>query len=97
MKGLINVILNKAIFYCEILGCKRILLNRNFYWFIKNKIIYKKFKMSIELIDEKNIKMSKMIIDQSRFFFIYFKFIFPHYRSKIIKKEILNINISIFN
>ena len=31
--------LNKIIFYCEIIGCKKIILDKKIFWFIKNKII----------------------------------------------------------
>ena len=31
------IILNKVIFFCEILKCKRIILNKEIYWFIKKK------------------------------------------------------------
>ena len=40
----------RTIFYCEILGCKKIILEKNQNnWFIKNKIIYKKKKMIVEV------------------------------------------------
>jgi len=31
--------LNRLIFYCEIIGCKNIILDKKKFWFIKNKII----------------------------------------------------------
>ena len=34
------ILLNKAIFYCELLGCKRIILNEKFFWYIKSKIFH---------------------------------------------------------
>ena len=36
--GNILVNLNKLIFYCEIIGCKSIILDKNIFWFIKNTI-----------------------------------------------------------
>ena len=36
--------MNNIVFYCEILRCKNIILNSNYYlfeWFLKNEIIYK--------------------------------------------------------
>ena len=32
--------LNNLIFYCEIIGCKNILLNPKYHWYIDNKVIY---------------------------------------------------------
>ena len=84
------ILLNKVIFFCEILGCKRILLNKDFYWFIKNKIIYKKYGMIIEVGDEKDYKNKNIIIDRSHNFFWYFNYINPQFRSEIIKQEILS-------
>jgi hypothetical protein len=34
------MIINKAIYYCEILQCKNIILDNKYYWFIKKKIKY---------------------------------------------------------
>ena len=42
------VALNKLIFYCEIIECKSIILDKNEFWFIKNKIYIPKIKISIE-------------------------------------------------
>ena len=43
------ILINLVIFFCEILGCKKIILDKNWNWFIKNKIIYKKYKMIIDV------------------------------------------------
>ena len=32
------ILINLAIFFCEILGCKKIILDQNWNWFIKHKI-----------------------------------------------------------
>ena len=37
------ILIKKIIFYCQILGCKKIILSNN-NWFIKNKIIIKNIK-----------------------------------------------------
>lgn len=47
--------LNKVMSYCEILGCKYILLNKKYFWFIKNSIILKN-KIEIKLSNRKNLK-----------------------------------------
>lgn len=52
-------LLYKIIFYCQILRCKKIFLDKKKVWFIKNKIINKKYKMIIIPEEEKNIKTSK--------------------------------------
>ena len=84
------ILLHKVIFFCEILGCKRIILNKDIYWFIKNKIIYKKYEMIIEVGDEKDYKNKNIIIDRSSNFFWYLNYIKPQFRSEIIKQEILS-------
>ena len=83
------ILLNKVIFICEILGCKRIILNKDIYWFIKTKIIYKKFKMCIEVGDEKDYIKKNIIIDRSNNFFWFFNYIKPKFRTEILKEEIL--------
>ena len=83
------ILLNKVIFYCEILRCKKIILNKKYNSFIKTKILYKRYKMSIELGNKNNYNYKKIIFDKTNFFFWYFKNIYPPYRNEIIKKEIL--------
>lgn len=68
------LLLNKAIFYCEIIGCKRILLNKRYFWFIKNKIIDNENRMKIKLIDKKVYKTSGLIIDKTLYFFSYINY-----------------------
>ena len=57
------ILLNKAIFFCELLGCKRIILNEKYFWYIKNKIIYKKYNMLIKVGNKNHIKYRGTIID----------------------------------
>ena len=83
------LLLNKAIFFCEFLGCKRIILNENYFWYIKNKIIYKKFNMLIKVGNKKNIKYRGTIIDGTLNFFYYSNYIKPEYRANILKSEII--------
>lgn len=84
------ILLNKAIFYCEILQCKRIILNKNYYWFIRNKIIYSNKKITIEVGEVKYYQnKSKILIDTSDNFFFYEKYIQPEYRMDVIRNEIL--------
>ena len=39
--------MNKILFYCEIIGCKTIILDENIFWFIKNQIIIRKYNNSL--------------------------------------------------
>ena len=82
-------LMNNAIFYCEILGCKRLVFNKKNIWFIKNKIFDKKYKMIIELGDKKNYINKNILFDYSKFMYYYSKFIKPEFKVNILKKEIL--------
>ena len=46
--GNLLVTLNKLLFYCEIIECKSIILDKDEFWFIKNKINIPNNKISIE-------------------------------------------------
>ena len=83
------IILNKVIFYCKIIKCKKILLNKKIYWFIRKKIIIKKYKISIEIANKKDYINRNAIIDKSLFFFEFFNYLYPQYNSEILKNEIL--------
>ena len=82
-------LINNAIFYCEILGCKRLILDKKSNWFIKNRIIDKKYKMSIE-VGEKNDYINKnIIIDYTGFMYFYVDIIKPEFKISLLKSEIL--------
>lgn len=83
------IILNKVIFYCEILGCKRILLDKKYFWYIRNKIINEKYKMVIQTGNDIKYKNSITIIDKSYNFFHYTNIFKPEFSINILKKEIL--------
>ena len=80
--------LNKVIFYCEILGCKRIILHPNYYWYIKNRIYDIDNKMIIESGEESNYKNRGLIIDNTVNFFYYINYIRPEFRVNLLKNEI---------
>jgi hypothetical protein len=84
------ILLNKVIFYCEILRCERIILNKNFYWFIKNKILDKEYNITIEIGEEKNYRNKSVLIDYTYSFFFYFNVFEPRYRPEVLKNELLN-------
>ena len=52
------VILNKLIFYCEIIGCKNIILNKDTYWFIKNNVTINSSNFTISTDDYKKYNNS---------------------------------------
>ena len=84
------ILLNKAIFYCEILKCKRMILNKNIYWFITNNTVDTNNNMIIELGDIQNYRnKSGIIIDNTNNFFLYYGYYRPQYRINIIKDQIL--------
>ena len=83
------ILINKIIFYCEIIKCKKIILDKNWNWFIKNKIYYKKYNISIDLGEISNYNISNTLIDFSDNFLFYLGYIKPEFRTDIIKDELL--------
>ena len=84
------IIISKIIFFCELLGCKRIILDKNVNWFIRNKIYYSQYNMTIEAGYKFNFETKKTLIDLSINWLYYFSYIKPEIRSEVIKKETLN-------
>ena len=82
------IMISKAIFYCYILECKRIILIKGNNWFIKNKVIIKKYKIIVEPGNSKNIKNFDTLIDNTPNFFYYKNFIKPESSIPFIRKEI---------
>ena len=83
------VFLNKLIFYCEIIGCKNIVLNKHIYWFIKNNIIINNISISVDKYKKKKYNSPTSIIYNSfNIFFSFFK-IKPKIRSNYFRNEIL--------
>lgn len=85
--GNMLVNLNKLIFYCEIIGCKSIVLDKNNFWFIKNKIYIPQINISIETGVYNN---SLYLFDNSMDLF-YSLYIFRHeIRINFLRKEIIS-------
>ena len=82
-------LINNAIFFCEILGCKRLILDKKSNWFIKNRIIDKKYKMSIEVGEKHDYINKNLIIDYTGFMYFYAKIIKPEFKISLLKSEIL--------
>ena len=88
--GNLLVLLNKIIFYCEILKCKKILLRKTNSIFIKNKIKDDEFNLTIEVINSsRKIKLKNTLSFYFPYAFFNFLEIRPENRFYIIKKEIL--------
>ena len=86
--GNILVILNKLIFYCEIIGCKTIILHKDSFWFIKNKIKIPLNNMTIEV---GNYNKSFFLFNDSCDSLFYSTFIFkPEIRINFIREEIIH-------
>ena len=88
--GNIIIILNKILFYCEIIKCKRIVLDQNKAWYIKNKIFNPEYNISIEIGDPKKYDPKNTIFDTSDNFLYYYAYIKPEFRAYILRNEILN-------
>ena len=83
------VFLNKLIFYCEIIKCKNIILNKDFYWFIKNNITISDYNITISVDDYKKYNNSiALIYDSWALFFSFFK-IKPEIRIHYLRNEII--------
>ena len=81
--------INNAIYYCEILQCKNIILDNKYYWFIKKKIKYKKNKIIIKNGNINNFEGSNLIIDKTYNLLNLSSFFKIDIKINIIKKEIL--------
>jgi len=82
--------INSAIYFCETLQCKNIILDNKYFWFIKNKIRYKKYKINIKKDDIDNLQQSNLIIDKTFNLINLSAFFNTNLRINVIKKEILS-------
>ena len=78
---------NKAIFYCEIIKCKKIFINPDNNIYIKNTIYDQQFNLSIEIAKKKEAYNNPL----STYYYPYYDFLFikPENRFTIFKSEIL--------
>ena len=85
--------MNKILFYCEIIGCKTIILDENIFWFIKNQIIIEKYNISIKVGKEiKCDNISSLYYNSMSPFYSFF-YIKPEIRINLIRNEIIrNLN-----
>lgn len=80
--------LNKLIFYCQIIGCENILLDKNIFWFIKNKIKIKN-NITFDVIEKRKYNKSFGIyFDSSKLYYKFFRII-PEIRIDLLRLEII--------
>ena len=86
-------ILNKILFYCEIIGCKTIILDENIYWYVKKRIFYGKNNISIEVGEKKKLEnISSLYYNSPSIYYTFFD-IKPEIRIDLIRNEIIqNLN-----
>ena len=90
------VILNKILFYCEIINCKKIILDSKIFWYIKNQTIIEKNNITIKVEKKINYdKTSSIYYNFTTPFFTFF-YIKPEIRINLIRKEIIR-NLNIIN
>ena len=79
--------INKVIYYCEILQCKRIILNQNLSEYIKNTIYDKKYNLIIEPEAKLNKNLSNVFHWPKPYYTVLYKN--PENRFDVFKDEII--------
>jgi len=82
------IVIGKALFYCGILKCKRIILDK-YNWFIQKTIYYEKYNLTISKEKDTLFKRKNIIYDISSNWLFYYSYIKPEIRIDILKTEIL--------
>ena len=83
--------INNAIIYCEILGCKKIIMEYNNKIYINSTIFYNKRKFTIEPNQTFNSRDNNSVILNFLFFFFNgFRYLRNITRLRIFKKQLLN-------
>lgn len=82
------LIFNKLIYYCEIIKCKNIILDNNNGLYIKNKIFYKEYNMTIKVRNKKSKDYALSNLDYY-FYFTTYNLKLEN-RFDVFKNEILN-------
>jgi hypothetical protein len=89
------VILNKLLFYCEIIPCRTIILDKDIFWFIKNPIKIEKYNFSIKVGAKIDYQNSSSLYNNynNLAFFYYILNIKPEIKINLIRNEIIrNLN-----
>ena len=79
------ITLNNIIYACEVLKCKKIILDKRYFWYIKNKIVLKNLKINIIVDDINNYLNTSTLIDKTTNFF----YLGGKYRINLLKNEII--------
>jgi hypothetical protein len=84
--------LNNAILFCEVLNCKKIIINNKRKNFIYDKIFYQKYNITIDSNYSFNCADNNSIIANVKFFFYYMNFtdFGKVNRFYVLRKEIIN-------
>lgn len=77
------------LYYCEIIGCKLIILDKREFWFIRNKIIIKKYGITITVDDREKYNNSFPIYYNSGNIFYSFFVIKPEIKIFFLQNEII--------
>jgi len=87
------IIMNNAIFLCEVIGCHKIILSKHNLkrrWLIKNPIYIEKLNITIMQDSRVDCKKSNTLCFYEHFWIIFEpKFVLPQVRTEFIKSEIL--------
>ena len=81
--------LNKIIFYCEIIGCKKIILDKTKFWFIKNKLIFNESNLTLDVNYKNEYNNSNILYYDSNNIFYYVYKINPEIKINFLKNEII--------
>ena len=83
------MLINNAIFYCEILQCKKVILDNQYFWFIRKKIKYKKYKLIITNAKINKLDYRNIIIDKTNNLLNLSSFFRIESKINVIKNEVL--------
>ena len=85
------LIMNKLIFYCEIIGCTKILLNPMMYnaLYINDTIFYEKYNMTFEVLEHNDVdELNRYSVINYDYYFFYTTYTFKiENRLNVIKNE----------
>ena len=81
--------LNKLMFYCEIVGCKKIILDKEIYWFINNTIEANNITISADKKYKYMNSTLKLLYLNTNDIYNYFFKIRPEVRINYLKNEII--------
>ena len=80
---------NKLIFYCEIIHCKRIIINPENKMYIRNNIYDNEYNMTIQIGNNENIQVDRITHLNFNFFYDFYNLKVEN-RFNVFKNEILN-------